>query len=194
MIGRSLVSLVRVRARRGWRRRWPGPWCSPRRRATTAARSARPIQILWRSSPRRSPRSPRSSPPTPRSSSARSPPPPPSQSRSCCSPASSTGCANGGTPTPTKFTGDSNGDDPGNTTTTANSSGAGRPRPLAILIAAAGDFPGAGLPRPGFVAAAWALPLPPGRAAREVQRRPVCAGRAAALAQVRSASDSGRWV
>ena len=45
----------------------------------------------------------------------------PDPSRSSCSPASNTGCANGGTPRPTRSTGDSNADGPRTTATTTNS-------------------------------------------------------------------------
>jgi len=80
-----------------------------------------PMETLSRSSPHRSLRSPHSSPPTRRSSWASSPRPPRITSRSCYSPVLNTGCANGGTRTPTKFIGDSNGHGPRNTATPTNS-------------------------------------------------------------------------
>jgi len=80
-----------------------------------------PMENRSRSSPHRFPRSPRSSPPTRRSWWERSPRHPLIRSRSCCYPASNTGCANGDTRTPTKSTGGSNGENPPNTAKTTTS-------------------------------------------------------------------------
>src|SRR5215207_8581247 len=78
------------------------------------------METQWKSTPHRFPRSPHSSQPTRKSWWARSLRPPPIRSRSCCYQVSSTGCANGGTPAPTRSTGGSSAENPPNTAKTTN--------------------------------------------------------------------------